>query len=542
MDHRTPVLDALNKMAGTLPMHMPGHKRNPCWGSAVSRLSRQGMFNIDFTEVPGLDDLHAPEEAIAEAQKLAAECFGAKHTYFLVNGASVGIMAAILACCGEGEKVLVPRNAHRCVYEGLVLSGAVPVYFQPGYHPGLRVPLSPIKEQVLELIDREQPVALIMVNPTYHGAACDLSLIECAREKGLITIVDEAHGSHFIFDERLPKSALTRGADVVVHSTHKTLGSLTQTGLLHLGTNRINPQAMSEALSLLQTTSPSYVLMASLDTMRADLAEEGPRVVGRAVDLATRLRAAIPKIPGFSLADVDNGVDKSLGYDCTKIMLQSSLMNGFELGEALRSDFCIYPELEEEAFVLLMLTVGDTAHSIGTLIQALENISRRFEDCPRCEEPQGEKVKTKYGLLTGSGSESASTSTSILTSASTSASAFTSAEPGRVSEAASVSAAASDSDSANSALMAPLDILPPMVLTPRQAFKSQKVKVNLKDSVGCISGSLIVPYPPGVPVVCPGEGISAEIVEYLNLIIERGAHVQGLFLDGREPQIWILEC
>ncbi len=535
MNPRAPVLEALDKMAGTLPMHMPGHKRNSAWGPAVSRMSQQGIFDLDFTEVPGLDDLHAPREVIAEAQDLAAQCFGARQTFFLVNGASVGIMAAILASCGEGDKVLVPRNAHRCVYEGLVLSGAEPVYFHPAYHQKLGVPLSPCKEQLIPLIDQIRPRAIILINPTYHGAVCDLSLLEYAREKGIITIVDESHGSHFIFDPRLPDSALSFGADIIVHSTHKTLGSLTQTALLHLGSGRVDPEAVEEALSLLQTTSPSYLLMASLDAMRRDLAEDGQRIVGRSVDLAMSLAGKISEIEGFFLADLDN----PWGYDPTKILLQASRMNGLELGSTLRCDFGVFPELEDEAFVLLMLTVGDTIDSIRRLIKALESISSRSKGCSAFPSDLVRGPNATSDLAPGRGLGSASGP-----GAGSGSGAVSGSAPGSASgsDAGSVAAPATAPAPGEDALRAPVDYLPQMALTPRQAFKSGKMKRPLKDAVGCISGSLIVPYPPGVPLVCPGEGISAEIVEYLKLIMDRGAHVQGISWNGEKPELWVLEC
>ena len=482
MGSRSPLLEALNNMAGTLPMHMPGHKRNAFWGSAASLFSERKVYDLDFTEVPGLDDLHAPEGVIAEAQDLAADCFKAKHSFFLVNGASVGITAAILSCCQEGDKVLVPRNAHRCVYEGLVLSGAAPVYFQPEYNCELSVPLSPDRRKVAGLIAGEQPKALILVHPTYQGAGCDLNLIREASAHHVVTIVDEAHGPHFSFDDRLPRSAVEAAADIIVHSTHKTLGSLTQTGLLHLGTEKLNPQHVGNVLSLLQSTSPSYVLMASLDAMRAQLSDSGRAIIGRSVDLALELREAIGEIDGFSCAELGG----SNGWDPTKILLQASFMNGFELGETLRRDFGIYAEMEEDSFILLMLTVGDTSASIARLVEALRVLSS-----------QGIKAK-------GKGTEKALSERNAVYSR-----------------------------------------LPEVVITPRQAFQSEKKKCELEKAVGRLSGSLIVPYPPGVPLVCPGERVSRELVEYLYFIKANKAHVQGLASIGENGEklgLLVLEC
>lgn len=495
MNTGSPLLKALNDMADSLPLHMPGHKRNPFWGSNVSGFAEKNIFGLDFTEVPGLDDLHAPEGVISQAQELAALCFKARHTFFLVNGATVGITAGIMACCKEGDKVLVPRNAHRCVFEGLVLSGAIPVYFQPEYNYDLSVPLGPNPGRVDELLRREKPEALILVHPTYHGAGCDLSLIEAARRNNVITIVDESHGSHFSFDSRLPMSAVEAGADVVVHSTHKTLGSLTQTGLLHLASERLDPQHMAAVLSLLQSTSPSYLLMASLDAMRADLANEGTAIVGRTVALAEKLRKAISGIKGFSCGELYSGCEGRIstnGYDPTKILLQSSLMDGFELGDILRREYNIYPELEEEQFVLLMITVGDTGKGIDRLITALEDISLKRS---------GFSKARASSALNGKVSERFSGGLSVLGS-----------------------------------------LLPEVVLSPRNAFYAPKERCPLRKAVGRVSGSLVVPYPPGVPLLCSGERVSPEIVEYLYQIAGNNGHIQGLFRNGNDFELLILEC
>lgn len=512
MNNRSPLLGALYNMTATLPMHMPGHKRNPSWGAHVSGFGKKGIYDLDFTEVPGLDDLHAPEGIIFQAQKLAALCFKAKHTFFLVNGATVGITAAIMACCKEGDKVLVPRNAHRCVFEGLVLSGATPVYFQPEYNLDLSVPLGPQPGHIHDLIAREKPSALILIHPTYHGAGCDLSLIQAAKENEIFTIVDESHGSHFCFDSRLPMSAVEAGADIVVHSTHKTLGSLTQTGLLHLAADTLDPEHMAAVLSLLQSTSPSYPLMASLDAMRADLVCEGTDIVGRAVDLAMELRKRISRIKGFSCGELDSNCGGVLnyGYDPTKILLQSSLLKGFELGALLRREYNIYPELEEERFVLLMITVGDTMEGIEQLIAALRDISSKQAGCLKADGPIPDNMTMPGSIKPG----------------------------GRMFD-----CPTRPFDSKGHRSISPaFNLLPKVVLSPRQAFYAPKQRSSLRKAAGQVSGSLVVPYPPGVPLLCPGEGISSEIVEYLYQIVGKNAHIQGLFRNGNDLELLVLEC
>lgn len=296
-------------------------------------------------------------------------------------------------------------------------------------------------------------------------------------------------------------SAVEAGADVVVHSTHKTLGSLTQTGLLHLATDRLDPEHIGGVLSLLQSTSPSYPLMASLDAMRSDLACEGTGIVERAVDLAIKLRKRISQIKGFSCGELDSNCGGILTceYDPTKILLQSSLLKGFELGDTLRRKYNIYPELEEERFVLLMITVGDTAKGIEKLIAALEDISKQA-GClkPGSMKPDGQMM------------------------------------PG--------SPTSPFERKGHHSISPVFNLLPKVVLSPRQAFYAPKQRSPVRKAAGKVSGSLVVPYPPGVPLLCPGEGISPEIVEYLYQIVGKNAHIQGLFRNGNDLELLVLEC
>jgi len=475
---RLPLFEALKNVARSnfISMHMPGHKRNDLLGTQLSRFFHSKVAEFDFTEIPGLDDLHAPGGVIEEAQKLAAKCFGARRTFFLVNGSSAGIHGAVMACCREGDKIAVPRNAHRSVYEGLILSGARPVYYRPCFNKRLAVAMGPDNEQVKDLLERGSLKALVLIHPTYHGVAADLDLIEEAQRREITVIVDEAHGSHFKFDARLPLSSLEAGGDIVVHGTHKTLGSLTQTGLLHLGTGKVGAGEIQKFLSLLQTTSPSYVLMASLDAMRCDMEAMGRELVSNTVDMALVLRREINKIPGFSCIEF-----KGFEYDTTKLLLTFEHLDGYGLGDVLRNYYGIYPELESKNFVLLMVTVGDTEETISNVVRALKDFSRKYN---RCKSYLSSPMEFNIDIY---------------------------------------------------------DELPEMELTPREAFMCKTRRLPLLESCGKICGSMVVPYPPGVPVILPGERISKTVVEYLSLIKRRGYHVQGLG-NGGEPEIEVLEC
>jgi len=478
MYSKSPLFDVLVEIKNRdiNPMHMPGHKRNILLGERLGKFFQLRVGELDFTEIPGLDDLNAPEGVIGEAQRLAAECFGTRHTFFLVNGGTAGIHAAVMACCGEGDEIAVPRNAHRSIYEGLVLTGAKPLYYRHRFDSSLGIPLAPDYKELKNLLKGKNLKALILLHPTYHGMAAELSIIQEAQSRGITVIVDEAHGAHFKFDRRLPMTSLEAGGDVVIHGTHKTLGSLTQTGLLHLGTEKVDPRAIQRCLALLQTTSPSYILMASLDAMRHDLTAMGRGMVGSAVDAALALRKEINNLPGFFCFEPEKGIE----YDPTKVVLCHDRASGYSLGRILREKYGIYPEVEAEDYVLLMVTIGDTEKSVGSILGALKGIS-----------------------------------------------------------------AATDLDASiyNSSAKLPIfNELPEAVLAPRDAFFYNKRNIiPLSQSCGRICGQMVVLYPPGVPVVLPGERISKSIVEYLSLIISRGIHVQGI-RAGDNPEIEILEC
>ncbi|NLJ99839.1 MAG: aminotransferase class I/II-fold pyridoxal phosphate-dependent enzyme [Clostridia bacterium] len=471
------LFDILREIAGkeSCSFHMPGHKRNFHLGSHISHLYKSRVADFDYTEIPGLDDLHWPKGSIKKAQALTARCFGARNSFFLINGCSAGIKASIMACCREDSKVLVPRNAHRSIFEGLILSGSHPLYYFPSFHEGSTIPMGPDIESVRELLKGGDLSALIIIHPNYHGVGADLDLIRESHKWGIPVIVDEAHGSHFSFDGRLPLSSLEVGADVVIHGTHKTLGSLTQTGLLHMGTNRIGVGEIQRSLSMQQTTSPSYILMASLDAMRCDLETMGSRLIGKAVDLAIDLRKEIGEIDGFSCIDFTHN------YDMTKILITSDHLSGYQLSSILRREYGIYPELEEDGFVLLMITLGDTEKSADALIHALRAISRKGHGAADAGKP---RITT---------------------------------EPSVFKE------------------------LPRMELRPREVLNYPMREIPLSESRGKLSGSMIVPYPPGIPLIYPGEVISSNFIEYIDLLNGTGHHIQGL-KEEDQPMITVLEC
>ncbi|PSN10822.1 lysine decarboxylase, partial [filamentous cyanobacterium CCP5] len=247
------------------PFYAPGHKQGRGAAARLKDLWGEAVFRADLPELPELDNLFAPEGPILEAQELAAAAFGAEQTWFLANGSSGGLEAAILAVCAPGDEIIVPRNAHQSVISGLILAGAKPVFVMPEYDPDWDLVLGVPPEAVAAaLANHPQAKAVLLVSPTYHGICSDVGAIAAlAHARDIPLLIDEAHGPHFGFHPDLPPSAMASGADLSVQSTHKVLGALPQASMLHMQGPRLDRQRLSRALQLTQSTSPSYLLLAS---------------------------------------------------------------------------------------------------------------------------------------------------------------------------------------------------------------------------------------------------------------------------------------
>ena len=449
---RAPLFEALQAYARRVraPLHVPGHKMGraapPEWRAFLG----EGGLAIDQTEAPGLDDLHAPEGVIAEAQRLAAAAFGAERSYFLVGGTTAGLHALILAACSPGASIAVPRHAHRSVLGALILAGLRPNWVQVTFDPELGLATGADPRSLREAL--RGAAAAVLVHPTYYGIASDLaSEIDLVHRAGLPVLVDEAHGAHFAFHPGLPPAALSLGADGVAQSVHKTGGSLTQSSLCHLGHgSRLKAARLEEMLRLVQTTSPSYLLMASLDVARRALALEGHQAWERALALADGARRRIGALPGLRVYPTD---------DPTKLLIdvRGRSISGFRAAEWLWDEAGVAVEASGLTYVLAVLTPGDTAETVDVLVAALSRL------------PSDEGVPA----------------------------------------------------------LPPEPPWPEVVLSPREAYLGPKRAVPLREAVGRVAAELVAPYPPGIPVVAPGERLTCEVVEYLGHAAESGWHLQG---------------
>ena len=467
--NETPLFNALMEYVNrdTLPFHVPGHKKGIGIDSEFKEFIGANPFKIDVTVFKLVDSLHHPNGPIKKAQELVADAYGSKASFFSIHGTSGAIQAMILSVVKDGDKIIVPRNVHKSVTSGIILSGAIPIFVEPEIDKKLGIAHG-VTPETIEKALKENPdsKAVLIINPTYYGVATDIKKIaDIVHSYDIPLIVDEAHGPHLAFSNKLPMSAIEAGADICAQSTHKIIGSLTQGSLLHINSKYVDPKKLQQILNLLQTTSPSYILMASLDCARRQIALEGKELLDKAIELCKYTRNEINKIPGFyCFGEEVLGKPGSYAFDPTKLTISSRDLGitGFELDTILADKYHIQMELSDFYNVLAVGSFGDTKEGMDILINALKEISDEY-----------------YGKR----------------------------EP----------------------IQDFLDIptIPKKILNPREAFYSNKISVPLKESVGKISGEFLLAYPPGIPVLCPGEEITKEVIEYVNDLKRANLYVQG---------------
>ena len=377
-----PIAEAMRRYSkdGALAFHTPGHKQGLGAHLLLKELLTTEGLRREVSLMEELDDLHDPQTCIKEAQNLAAKLWNADEAFFIVNGTTSAVQAMIMSTLNPGDLVLVPRNAHRCVMSGLILSGARPVYLMPEFDEKIGISLNLTVETVKSAIERyPQAKALIIVSPNYYGVAANLPIIsKLLHERGMLLLVDEAHGAHLRFNDKLPTSAIDAGADLSAQSTHKILGSLTQTSMLMLKSKLIDSERVKRVVSLLQSTSPNYLLLASLDIARLQMQEEGKQLIKKAINLSQQLRSKINKIDGLKTFQKIDGFD----LDLTKITVNVSELglSGIEAEKILRYEYKIQCELSDVNNLLFLITFADTDITIARLIDALQNLPKHKQN------------------------------------------------------------------------------------------------------------------------------------------------------------------
>ena len=462
---RAPVYEALEKFGKmrVVPFDVPGHKRgrgNP----ELARLLGDKCVSMDVNSMKPLDNLCHPVSVIREAEKLAADAFGAANAFLMVGGTTSAVQSMILSSVKAGEKVILPRNMHRSVMGALVLCGAVPVYVNPDCDARLGIPLGIRLEQLEETIARTPDAKAVLVNnPTYYGICSDMrGIVKLAHAHGMKVLADEAHGTHFYFGEGLPLSAMAAGADMAAVSMHKSGGSLTQSSLLLTGP-AVNADYVRQIINLTQTTSASYLLLSSLDISRRNLALRGREAFAGVIELAEYAREEINDAGGWYAfgKELKNG-GSVFDFDATKLSVHTLDVGlaGIEVYDILRDEYDIQIEFGDLGNILAYLSIGDRKRDVERLVSALAEIRRLY-------------AKDRAGMM--------------------------------------------DNEY----------IAPDVAVTPQFAFYSPKECLPIRDTAGRICTEFVMCYPPGIPILAPGERVTEEIIDYILYAKDKGCQLTG---------------
>ncbi|MGE7874615.1 aminotransferase class I/II-fold pyridoxal phosphate-dependent enzyme [Bacillus paramycoides] len=456
--NRMPLYEALMEFKERRPLsfHVPGHKNGLNFPQEAIREFKD-ILPIDVTELTGLDDLHSPFECIDEAQQLLADVYGAQKSYFLINGSTVGNLAMILSCCGENDIVLVQRNCHKSIISGLKLAGVNPVFLDPWIDEVHNVPVGVQEEVIKKAIARYPDAkALILTHPNYYGMGIDLEeSIAYAHAHKIPVLVDEAHGAHFCIGEPFPKSALAYGADIVVHSAHKTLPAMTMGSYLHINSRLVNEEKVSAYLSMLQSSSPSYPIMASLDIARFTIAGIKEKGYDEIVEFLRRFKEGLRSIP--QIATLQYPLQDEL-----KVTVQTRCqLSGYEL-QSVFEKAGIYTEMADPYNVLFILP-----------LQVNEEYMKEIEILRVALQQYKVKDKTASIRYTYKGEIS------------------------------------------------------PLPYTYKQLERYKTKLVSIEESVDMIAAEMVIPYPPGIPLIMYGERITKEHTEQIAHLEKTGARFQG---------------
>ncbi len=478
MDKKIPLFfalkDYINKKRPAF--HMPGHHR----GKGIYKLLKdewgENIFLYDITEVEGLDYLHKPEGVIKEAQELAAKAFGSDYTFFLINGSTVGNLVMLSSTLKSKDKVILQRNSHRSVIGGLAIFDLEPIYIQSEIHKYSGIPSGIKPEDYEDKLKNNSVKVSLITSPNYFGMCENIEeILKIGRKYDQTMLLDEAHGVHFPFNSKLPLTGIKIGYDMIVQSAHKTLPALTQTSFLHIKGNRVDMDKVFDALTYLESSSPSYLFMVSLDVVRYQMESEGEKIWNEIIDLSNYLREEVNKIDGFYCFGKEILNDEVYDLDLTKITINTKKigLTGFEVEEILNKKYNIEIELSDSYNILIFLTPGITKEEIDKLIITLKDISIKYKKRPIEEE--------------------------VI-----------------------------------------IPEIPKMAVTPKEAYINEKEIIELKDAKGRISGKVISAYPPGLPIVVPGEEISENILNYIYDLKEKKANLQG-FIDVECNYIKVLK-
>jgi len=448
---------------GRYPFHMPGHKM-------ARGIEIDNLLSMDITEIDGFDNLHNPDGIIKEAQDKYASLFGAKKTFFAVNGATGALQAVLLGLCGEDSKVIMARNCHRSVYSAMILTGAKTVYVMPEYFENSDIPAGVTAESIKKAIEENKDASVVVItSPTAEGIVSDIeSISEIVHKNGMILVIDEAHGSHFKFSKEFPKTAIQMGADVVVQSAHKTLPAPTQTAVIHIGSDRVDAEKIREALSVIETSSPSYMFMALLDHCREYIEQNGEELYSEFTKWLITERKRLKNLKNLKLMDMDSiGKFGISDIDISKIVVYSDKVNCTDISDILRKKYNFEMEMGCFGHFMAITTISDDIDKITELVDAIIEIDKELkENSKTLVQPKLLNLKQEKTL--------------------------------------------------------------------RQAYYAKKEYVDFYDAQGRISAEFVIPYPPGIPVISPGEIITKQALINIENIHKCGVEITGVKYSNLE--------
>lgn len=464
---KTPVFDALKNLMeeNSVSFHMPGHKgKNTLinWGDYIPY--------IDTTEVEGMDNLLEPRGIIQDSQDYAAEVFGSKATYYAVNGSTGSIYIALATITKPGDKVLIQRNCHKAVYNALILNRIQPVYLYPNYNENHNVLTGLYPEDVDQALTEDPGIkAVVVTYPNYYGVCSDLKAIaDIVHKHNKILMVDEAHGPHFTFNDKLPVPALKAGADIVIHSTHKTLPSFTQTSMIHVGTDRIDLNKLRDRYQLYTTTSPSYLFTLSNELAVSYMdSQEGRERLEWSMKKVDEVIERLNKIPRVEVFTGDPEDPTIYSKDNTKILITIDGIRGSMVKKKLRTDYNIRLEMADFYYALILTSLMNDDEDYEKVIAAIEDLAKN------CAYEEINWVNVKMPT-------------------------------------------------------------PKIIMRPADAYYGKKEQIKLKDAIGRVSAAPIIPYPPGIPLIVPGEEITQEIYEHVLFLMDNGIEIVGLMGKGKD--------
>jgi len=466
---KAPLFDTLFARAkrDVISFHCPGHKNGRSIDKELKDYTGEEVYKFDVTVFDEVDSLHDPVSSIKRSQELMAEVYGVKHSLFLVNGTSVGNMAMFLAACDSGDSIIVSRNSHKSIMAGIIISGVWPIWIQPKIDQNLDLIFNTTYDQIKDALNKyPEAKAVFVTSPTYNGIVTELSrIVDLCHKKGKTVLVDEAHGAHLHFNQQLPQSAVEVGADLCVQSTHKILSAMSQGSVLHFNSKLIDFNRVKKIVSMLQTTSPNYLILASLDLARRQVFLHGKKKFDRIIKISEWGRSYInDNIPLMKCFTRQEMLELRFDLDVTKLTVNVTKtgLSGYEIESILAKEYNIQLDYSDLFNLVAIMGEGSSKFDMETFVKALEDIAKRY------------RGKQKNWIL-------------------------------------KIPSLATE-----------------MVMRPREVFLSNNTKkVNLKKAVGHVAAQTLTFYPPGIPIVIPGERITREICDYLISMSSKDIRISG---------------